>query len=432
MVRDTKLYDILGVTESSTELEMKKAYRKLAIKYHPDKNPNAGDKFKEISHAYAILSDPEKRKKYDAAGVDDAAYDNYNGKAHVNAEELFNDLFHGMGSSFHFGYEEVHVDVGNKRRRKKERGDDIVHELSVTLEDVYMGAAKNVNLNRSVICVSCAPTETLKSATCKQCQGSGYMVYNHKGSSTTGSSTVRQGRSVCKKCTGTGDYQNNGCKSCKGKGIITQRKVLKVHVEKGAKTGQKLLFGQESDQEPGVIPGDVIFNLKVEPHDRFEVRGKNLYTKVHITLQEALCGFDKILLKHLDGRGIHVKHAAGSVIQPGSFKTIIEEGMPTYRRTEDRGNLYIQFLVDFPADMWTSESNIDAIRGLLPGPSEEVTMEKDMVVDECNLLNVNFEALRSQEDKKDKSRQAHRTDLDDYEDERGSKPAAATVGCPQQ
>jgi DnaJ family protein A protein 2 len=86
-----------------------------AIKFHPDKNPNAGDKFKEISHAYAILSDPEKRVKYDAAGAD-AAYDNNSGRAHVNAEELFNNLFNGMGGGLHFGYEEVHVDVGNKRK----------------------------------------------------------------------------------------------------------------------------------------------------------------------------------------------------------------------------------------------------------------------------------------------------------------------------
>jgi DnaJ family protein A protein 2 len=111
--------------------------------------------------------------------------------------------------------------------------------------------------------------------------------------------------------------------------------------------------------------------------------------------------------------------------------------MPTYRRPDDKGNMYIQFLVDFPADMWTSESNIDAIRGLLPGPSEVVTQEKDMVVDDCSLLDVNFEATRSSEEKirQEKSRQAHRTDLDGYQDiERDSKPAAAaaTVGCPQQ
>lgn len=129
-------------------------------------------------------------------------------------------------------------------RRRKERGDDIVHELSVTLEDIYMGATKQINLNKSVLCASCAPTETLTSATCKYCRGSGYLTYNQKGSN-----AGRQARSVCKKCSGTGHYKNNGCKVCNGKGIINERKVLEVHVEKGAKNGQKVVFGQESDQE---------------------------------------------------------------------------------------------------------------------------------------------------------------------------------------
>jgi len=129
-------------------------------------------------------------------------------------------------------------------RRKKERGDDIVHDLSVTLEDLYNGATKQINLNRSVLCVSCAPTETLKSATCKYCHGSGYLTYSQKGSN-----AGRQARSVCKKCSGSGNYRNNGCKICKGKGIINERKVLNVHIEKGAKHGQKVLFSQESDQE---------------------------------------------------------------------------------------------------------------------------------------------------------------------------------------
>lgn len=238
-----------------------------AIQFHPDKNPNAGDKFKEISHAYAILSDPEKRQRYDAGGVDDAAtYDNYNGRAHLNAEELFNDLFYGMGSGFTFGFDDIIPKEGNKRklffanfemtlgknhdsyfitgRRKKQRGDDIVHELSVTLEDLYLGAEKKVNLNKTVICTSCLPTESLKTATCQYCHGSGYNTYSQRRTN-----EFRQIRSICKKCSGSGEYRNNGCKRCKGKGISNERKVLDVHVEKGATHGQKVIFAQESDQE---------------------------------------------------------------------------------------------------------------------------------------------------------------------------------------
>ncbi|KAH8551973.1 hypothetical protein BGW37DRAFT_493106 [Umbelopsis sp. PMI_123] len=424
MVRDTKLYDILGVNENATELEIKKAYRKLAIQFHPDKNPSAGDKFKELSHAYTILSDPEKREKYDAGGVDEVMYDNMPGRAQMNAEELFNNLFHGMGTNFNFAYDDVHVDTGNKRRRKKERGDDIIHELSVTLEDLYMGATKHINLNKTVLCASCAPTERLKTVKCRQCNGTGYLTYSHQGAN-----KIRQARTVCEICSGSGEYRNNGCKECSGKGIINERKVLEVHVEKGSMNGHKVVFNQESDQEPGLIPGDVVFILKMVPHNRFEIRGKNLYTKIHITLQEALCGFDKILLKHLDGRGIRVKQQAGSVIKPESFKRIVHEGMPTYRRTDDKGDLYIQILVNFPDDMWTSRKNINLLRSLLPGPNDKIDQEEYVVVDDCSLSDVNFENIRSHEEK---IQQALRNDFDDYENtDRDPRPATA-VGCPQQ
>lgn len=211
------------------------------------------------------MSDPEKRERYDAGGVDDAAYDNYDGRSHLSAEDLFNDLFYGMGSSFAFGFDEMPAFEGNKRkdlisldllhqslslnscivgRRKKQRGDDIVHELSVSLEDLYLGATKQINLNKAVLCTSCAPTESLKTATCKSCHGSGYLTYSQRHTN-----MVRQIRTVCKKCSGTGEYRNNGCKQCKGKGIRNERKVLDVHVAKGATHGQKIVFAQESDQE---------------------------------------------------------------------------------------------------------------------------------------------------------------------------------------
>lgn len=167
----------------------------------------------------------------------------------------------------------------------------------------------------------------------------------------------------------------------------------------------------------------------MEHHDTFELRDQDLYTKIHISLQEALCGFDKILLTHIDGRGIRVKHNAGMVIKPGSYKRIAHEGMPTYRRPDDKGDLYIQFLVDFPVDMWTTPQNIDMIRNLLPSSKQTYIQNADTVIDECSLLDVNLDPNRHFEER---SRQAHRDDLDRTEHvERESRPATG-VNCPQQ
>ncbi|CAM0141862.1 DnaJ-like protein xdj1 [Umbelopsis sp. WA50703] len=418
MVRDTKYYDTLGVTVNATETDIKKAYRKLAIKFHPDKNPNAGDKFKEISHAYAILADPEKREKYDTGGEDGIGSDSFS-RNNVNAEELFNDIFAGMGSRFTFGYEEVPYG-GNKRRRKKYNGDDIVHDLSVTLEDLYMGTMKQIHLTKSVICESCAPTESLKTATCKHCNGHGYL-----DTTKYHSSHKRQTRGICNACNGTGDYQNNGCHKCKGQGFLDKKKLLEVHVEKGAVHGQKIVFAQEGDQEPGVIPGDVIFIIKLEQHEKFQVRDHDLFCRIHITLQEALCGFDKILLKHLDGRGIRVKHSPGMVVKPGSYKRIANEGMPTYRRPDDKGDLIIQFQVDFPKEMWTSPENIDILRSLLPSPKEQTEMKNGMPVDDCKLLDGNLQPPQEDSTRQSRRDGSANEDTSDFD----NRPA---INCAQQ
>jgi len=193
--------------------------------------------------------------------------------------------------------------------------------------------------------------------------------------------------------------------------------------------GQTITFTQESDQEPGFIPGDVIFILNMEHDDRFERRDQDLYTQIHISLQEALCGFDKILLRHIDGRGIRVKHDAGKVIKPGSFKRIAHEGMPIYRRPDDKGDLYIQFLVDFPDHMWTYQHNIDLIRSILPSSVASENDNGDMVIDECSLLDVNIDPNR---DFEQGSRQAHRDDLDTPGQSEREKRPATGVNCPQQ
>ncbi|XP_004403732.1 PREDICTED: dnaJ homolog subfamily A member 2 [Odobenus rosmarus divergens] len=372
-VADTKLYDILGVPPGASENELKKAYRKLAKEYHPDKNPNAGDKFKEISFAYEVLSNPEKRELYDRYGEQGLREGSGGGGG---MDDIFSHIF-GGGL---FGF------MGNQSRSRngRRRGEDMMHPLKVSLEDLYNGKTTKLQLSKNVLCSACSGQGGKSGAVqkCSACRGRGVRIMIRQ----LAPGMVQQMQSVCSDCNGEGEVINekDRCKKCEGKKVIKEVKILEVHVDKGMKHGQRITFTGEADQAPGVEPGDIVLLLQEKEHEVFQRDGNDLHMTYKIGLVEALCGF-QFTFKHLDGRQIVVKYPPGKVIEPGCVRVVRGEGMPQYRNPFEKGDLYIKFDVQFPENNWINPDKLSELEDLLPsrpevpnitGNTEEVELQE--------------------------------------------------------
>jgi len=351
MVKDTKLYDTLGVPPTASDSELKKAYRKAALKYHPDKNPNAGDKFKEISHAYEVLSDPHKRETYDRFGPEGLSGDA--GGPSMSPEDLFSHFF--GGSSFFGG--------GRSSRSAPSRGKDMVHVLKVSLEDIYKGKTSKLALQKMVICKKCDGKGGKAGAvkTCNNCNGTGVKVTIRQFGP-----MVQQLQQNCQQCNGEGEMidEKHKCKECLGKKIISERKILEVHIDKGVRDGHKMTFTGEADQAPGVPPGDVIIVIEEKPHPRFKRKGDDLFYEAKIDLVTALAG-GQFCIKHLDDRHLLVNIIPGEVVKPGEVKSILHEGMPSARH-HIKGHLFVSFDIEFPQPHWTNTETILKLERILP------------------------------------------------------------------
>ncbi|XP_023016429.1 dnaJ homolog subfamily A member 2 [Leptinotarsa decemlineata] len=373
---DNKLYDILGVSRTASDNEIKKQYRKLAKEFHPDKNPEAGDKFKEISYAYEILSDSRKRSTYDRVGLKGLQEGAHEGHS---SDDLLSHIFGGnlFGGFGGFGGAGMH--------RRPHRGDDTVHPLKVTLEDMYSGKTSKLQLSKNVICSACSGKGSKSGHTekCRTCDGCGLKVsYRQIAPGMAQQTQVR-----CPECKGECEVikEKDRCTTCKGKKVCNETKILEVHVDKGMKENQKIFFRGEGDQQPDVAAGDVIIVLQQKPHEKFERSGDDLHMKHSISLTEALCGFS-FVLRHLDGREILIKQPAGTVVKPGDVKTVIGEGMPRYKNPFEKGNLYIAFEIKFPENHFTTEANLNVLETLLP-PRSAFTMPQGENVEEVDLLD---------------------------------------------
>lgn len=365
MVKETKFYDILGVKPGCSPDDLKKAYRKLALKYHPDKNPNEGEKFKQISQAYEVLSDTEKRSIYDQGGEQALKEGGVSG-GFSSPMDLF-DMFFGGG----FG--------GGRTRRRERRGKDVVHQLTISLEELYKGTVRKLALQKNIICDKCEGRGGKKGAVeqCPTCRGTGMQVQVQQ----LGPGMLQQIQSVCPECRGQGERINpkDRCKQCQGKKVVRDRKILEVHVDKGMVDGQKIVFNGEGDQEPELEPGDIIIVLDEKEHPVFKRNGHDLILRLEIQLVEALCGFQKVI-RTLDDRDLVITQLPGEVIKHGDVKCIMNEGMPRYKNPFEKGRLIVQFWVQFPKTI--IPELIPQLENCLP-PREEVMIPD--TAEECIL-----------------------------------------------
>lgn len=383
MVKETKFYDILGVSPNASEQELKKAYKTGALKYHPDKNrnnPSAEQKFKEISHAYEILSDSQKRQIYDQYG--EAGLEGGAGGPGMAAEDIFAQFFGGSGLGGGFGG----MFSGMNQQRGPAKAKTIHHVHQVSLEDIYRGKVSKLALQRSIICPKCEGRGGKEGAVrrCVTCDGHGMKTMMRQMGP-----MIQRFQTVCPDCQGEGETvkDKDRCKQCMGKKTVVDRKVLHVHVDRGVKSGTKIEFRGEGDQAPGVLAGDVVFQIEQKPHPRFTRRDDDLLYQAEIDLVTALAA-GTIFIEHLDERWLSVEILPGEALAPGAVKMIRGQGMPSYRH-HDFGNMYIQFNVKFPEKNWTQDpAAFDALRRVLPPPELLNVPPADAMTEPADLEDV--------------------------------------------
>jgi len=411
MVKDAKYYDALGVDPSATDAQLKTAYKKGALKYHPDKNahnPQAAEKFKELAEAYEVLADPQKRQLYDQYGKE--GLEQGGAGAGMNAEDLFAQFF-GGGSAFGgmFG--------GGMRETGPKKARTIHHVHKVSLEDIYRGKVSKLALQKSIICPACDGRGGKEGAvkTCAGCNGAGMKTMMRQMGP-----MIQRFQTVCPDCQGEGETirEKDRCKRCLGKKTVVERKVLHVHVDRGVKSGHKIDFRGEGDQMPGVLPGDVQFEIEQKPHPRFQRKDDDLFYHAEIDLLTALAG-GTIYIEHLDDRWLTVNIFPGDPITPGAIKVIKGQGMPSFRH-HDFGNLYIQFDVKFPDK--TELRNIDLLAQVLPQRIHQVQPPPDAMAEDYDVEDV---------DPRNQARAQGAAGMDD-EDEDGIPQGAERMQCASQ
>nr|XP_003228458.1 PREDICTED: dnaJ homolog subfamily A member 1 [Anolis carolinensis] len=363
MVRETEYYDLLGVKPYATMDELKRAYRRLALRYHPDKNPSEGERFKQISQAYEVLSDPQKRSVYDRGGDRAMKEGGASGRAGFRPPmDIFN-LFFGGGSSTH----------GPRVERK---GRTAFHHLFVTLEELYKGTTRKISIQKNVICKTCGGRGGREGhdLRCPKCHGSGVEVILHR----LGPNMMHQVQAVCSQCFGQGEWMQplDRCLTCNGRKVMREKKILDICIEKGMADRHKITFPKEGDQVPGLHPGDVVVVLDQKHHPIFQRQGNDLVIKREVTLMDALCGC-KLVIQTLDGRRILLFSRPGTIIKPGDRKCVPNEGMPIHHCPTQKGKLIIEFQVRFPEPGWLQPHQLRHLQTFFP-PREEVVATEDM------------------------------------------------------
>ncbi|KAI9795750.1 MAG: hypothetical protein M1833_006843 [Piccolia ochrophora] len=365
---------VLGLSKSASKDDIRKAYRKAALQNHPDKVPedqrqDAEIKFKNVSRAYEILYDDDKRHLYDTQGM--SAFESRNGGMgpEVDLNDIIGQMF-GMGGDVPPGF------GARPGPRKPRRGKDEEQMYPVSLEELYKGKTAKFAVTKNVICSLCKGSggkSGAKAKQCSTCQGRGVTT----GLRSIGPGLVTQETVSCSTCKGTGEVmkEKDRCKKCKGNRTNEEKKVLEIYIPRGAKHGERIVLEGEADQTPDQTPGDLVFVLREAEHDVFSRAGSDLQTLLDITLAEALCGFSRVVIKHLDGRGIHMDHPQGRILSPGQTIKVAGEGMPQ-KRSDLRGDLYLTVKISFPADGWLKDkSSYNVIKDLLPKPEKAIVAD---------------------------------------------------------
>lgn len=345
-------YEILGVDKNVSKEDLKKAYRQLALKYHPDRNKesDAEEKFKEISEAYAVLNDAEKRSRYDQFGH--AGVDGRWSQEDIFRGVDFEDLFRGMGFG---GFGNSIFDIifgGGRKRGGPQRGADLRVDLAITFEEAYHGIEKELEIPRTENCSNCKGSGAKPGTnprTCETCGGGGQISRTQQTPFGQFMTT-----STCPTCRGTGKVIDTPCTECHGSGKVQKRRVIKVKIPAGIESGSRMRVAGEGEHgTANAPPGDLYADIYVKPHKLFQRRGDDVLVGTYVSFAQAALG-DEITVPAVDGK-VKLKIPGGT--QPGSVFRIKDRGMP-HVHGHGKGDLHVQVNVEVPKKLTEEQKKI--------------------------------------------------------------------------
>ena len=379
MAEKRDYYEVLGLQKGASADDIKAAYRKAALKWHPDRwvsgtdaeKKTAENNFKEASEAYSVLSDPDKKAKYDQfgfAGVDGAGQQDWS-QGFGNLEDILNNLFGGAFGGFGGGFGGFNFGGGSARSNASRtmRGRDIRTRVRLTLEEIANGCEKEVTIERNRPCPDCSGKGTRNSSdikTCPTCKGNGQV--QHVANSLFGR-TISY--STCPQCNGTGKIVNNPCRKCSGTGLVRVRETVKVKIPAGVENGMQITVPGEGHSAPqNGINGDLLIVVEEQPHATLKRDGNNLFTTKVISVADAILGCE-VEIPVLGGTE-RKKLDPGT--QSGTVLSFRGKGMPSVNGY-GRGDLYVKILVWIPRRLSRSEREaIESMKqSMSPDPNRE-------------------------------------------------------------
>ena len=342
MANKRDYYEVIGVAKTATEVEITKAYRKLAMQYHPDRNVGDAEaevKFKEVTEAYEVLKDPQKRDRYDRYG-----HAGLSGAAGGGAQSAFHDLFDDLIGSFFGGQQ-----GGGRRQRSGPRpGRDIQAVLDIDLAEAATGCKKTQTVPREEVCKDCGGGSKpgSKPAVCRRCNGQGAVILNQ------GFISVQQ---TCRACDGRGQVITDPCPGCRGNGRVEVKRTIEVEVPAGVDTGNRIRYGGEGDAgDPGAPRGDLEFVIRVREHKFFHRDGHNLICQWPVTFAQAALG-GTLEITTLTGQ--KVAHELPRGVQTHEVIRISGQGMPNPRGGR-KGDLLVQVVVETPTSLTPEQEQL--------------------------------------------------------------------------